>query len=96
VSETEIQCAITFQNGYADHTILYFRSKFSKAISSIDSWEYEPYTRSDLNYGVQLGRKCNWNEDTSSFSGKGQSGVVLYILKQKTKKRLSLQQVFPL
>ncbi|ASV29703.1 GH92 family glycosyl hydrolase [Maribacter cobaltidurans] len=78
ISDTEIEGAITFKNGYADNTTVYFRSKFNKKIKGMDGWQYEPYTGKDVNYGVQWRRECELTKDIGTFSGKAQSGIVLH------------------
>ena len=78
VSNMLIEGKITFKNGNTGETSINFQSRFSKPILSIDSWQYEPYTGKQTNYGTDFRKKSKVEKDIKTFVGKGQSGVIIH------------------
>ena len=77
VNSTVIEGSITFKNGNTNGTTIHFQSQFSKPIKSIDSWQYEPYTGTQTNYGIDFRKKSKIEKNIKTFSGHGSSGVIL-------------------
>ncbi|TDG37291.1 glycoside hydrolase family 92 protein [Pedobacter changchengzhani] len=78
VNNMLIEGSITFKNNNTNGTTVFFQSKFSKPITSTDSWEYEKYTGTQQTYGIDFRKKCNVNKNITSFISKGQTGIILH------------------
>lgn len=78
VNKTLIEGAITFKNNNTGETTVNFQSRYSKAIASIDSWQYEKYTGTQTNYGTDFRKKAKVEKNVNSFLGKGQCGVIIH------------------
>ena len=76
-SDREISGFIKQSNQYADTYTVYFVSQFSKPITGMDGWQFQPYTGKSTKYGTDWRRKCNFEKDISTFSSGPKSGVVL-------------------
>lgn len=78
ISDTEIAGYIQQSNHYADDYEVFFVSRFSQPITSIDGWQFEPYTGSDKSYGTEWRRNCQIDKDIQDFVSGEKSGVVIH------------------
>ncbi|MDZ7724973.1 MAG: GH92 family glycosyl hydrolase [candidate division KSB1 bacterium] len=76
-SETEIEGFIEQSNQYADDYAVYFVSRFSEPVASMDAWQYQPYSGDNVKYGTAWRRPYHIEKDVQSFTSAANSGVIL-------------------
>jgi predicted alpha-1,2-mannosidase len=86
VDDQTIEGSITTSNGYSGEITVYFTTRFSKSIKSIDDWQYEPYTGNSDSYGTTWRRKCDIKKNIDSFEGAAKSGVLINFVTNKGEK----------
>ncbi len=78
ISDYEIAGYIQQSNNYADDYEVFFVSRFSQPIATIDGWQFEPYTGSDNSYGTHWRRTCLVDKDIHDFVSGEKSGVAVH------------------
>src|SRR5271165_4252881 len=77
VSDTEIEGSLTQRNTYAGEFTVYFVSQFSKAFSTMSSWQTGEYTGTDTNYGIDWRKPRSIRSSVTEFESKQPGGVWL-------------------
>jgi putative alpha-1,2-mannosidase len=72
----ELVGSVRQRNNYAGEHTYYFIAQFSKPPESIQVWKNEPYTGTNVNYGIQWRRLCRISTLSGKYTGGAGCGLI--------------------
>ena len=76
-SPQEIEGYIHQKNKYAQEYTVHFVTQLSRPFASLQAFQRQPYTGTDINYGTDWRDKQRISNDTTVFKGSGPGGILL-------------------